>query len=244
LISVSFFSRRFAPASETTRGRSRPALQVPIGRRVGWIGVPRGRGIRPIRVRHGPLVRRPRAILIIGQPCRRRRRPDRRRPIPSTDRSTWTENLRGPGTARNSHGCDSDHSGDGVPQGHLQTCRSTRASRPIAAARSRAIEQRRKIGTRPGFRTRPVRWPQGLAAFGWAPTRLPRAAASPQPKQYAHCRFAQNKSPKQSYALGALLRLRQLQASRLSGTRCRGVGGGAALLACYRTSLTSRGHLL
>jgi hypothetical protein len=125
LISVSFFSRRFAPASETTRGRSRPALQVPIGRRVGLDWRTAGEGYT---ADWGTArAARPRAILIIGQPCRRRRRPDRRRPVPSTDGSTWTENLRGPGTARNSHGCDSDHSGDGVPQSHLQTCRSTRA---------------------------------------------------------------------------------------------------------------------
>jgi hypothetical protein len=100
---------------------------IPVAEEWGRISVPRGRGVRPVGVWHGLLICRRRAILVIGQRCCWRRRPDRRRPVPSTDASTWTENIRGPGSARNSRDCHSDHSGDGVPQSHLQICRSTRA---------------------------------------------------------------------------------------------------------------------
>jgi len=113
---------------------------IPVAEEWGRISVPRGRGVRPIGVWHGLLICRPRAILIIGQRCCWRRQPDRRCPVPSTDASTWTENIRGPGTARNSRDCRSNnHSGDSVSQSHLRTSRSTHAYRPIAAARSREL---------------------------------------------------------------------------------------------------------
>ena len=100
---------------------------IPVAEEWGRISVPRGRGVRPVGVWHGLLICRRRARLVIGQRCCWRRRPDRRRPVPSTDASTWNENIRGPGSARNSRDCHSDHSGHGVPQSHLQICRSTRA---------------------------------------------------------------------------------------------------------------------